>query len=117
MNIHEYQAKGLLAQFGVAVPKGGVAFSKDEAAKVAGELGGPIWVVKAQIHAGGRGKAGGVKVVRSVDEVRETAGRMLGMTLVTPQTGPGGGSTSSRASISPANYISRSCSTVPPAVW
>jgi succinyl-CoA synthetase beta subunit len=90
MNIHEYQAKSLLAQYGVAVPKGGVAFTTDEAATVAGGLGGPVWVVKAQIHAGGRGKAGGVKVVRSIDEAREAAGRMLGMTLVTPQTGPGG---------------------------
>ena len=90
MNIHEYQAKSLLAQFGVAVPKGGVAFTKDEAATVAGGLGGPVWVVKAQIHAGGRGKAGGVKVVRSIAEAREAAGRMLGMTLVTPQTGPSG---------------------------
>ncbi len=90
MNIHEYQAKSLLAQYGVAVPKGGVAFTKDEAATVAGGLGGPVWVVKAQIHAGGRGKAGGVKVVRSIAEAREAAGRMLGMTLVTPQTGPNG---------------------------
>ena len=90
MNIHEYQAKSLLAQYGVAVPTGGAAFTKDEAAKVAAGLGGPVWVVKAQIHAGGRGKAGGVKVVRSIDEAREAAGRMLGTTLVTPQTGPGG---------------------------
>ncbi|MBM3510117.1 MAG: ADP-forming succinate--CoA ligase subunit beta [Alphaproteobacteria bacterium] len=90
MNIHEYQAKSLLAQYGVPVPKGGVAFTKDEAANVAGGLGGPVWVVKAQIHAGGRGKAGGVKVVRSIAEAREAAARMLGMTLVTPQTGPGG---------------------------
>ena len=65
MNVHEYQAKALLAEFGVAVPKGGVAYTPDEAAKVAGELGGPVWVVKAQIHAGGRGKGGGVKVVNS----------------------------------------------------
>ena len=90
MNIHEYQAKQVLAQYGVAVPKGHVAFTPEEAVKAAEELGGPIWVVKAQIHAGGRGKAGGVKVVKSVDEVREAASGMLGMTLVTHQTGPEG---------------------------
>ena len=71
MNIHEYQAKGLLAKYGVAVPRGGVAFSAEEAVKVAEELGGPVWVVKAQIHAGGRGKGGGVKVVKSVAEARQ----------------------------------------------
>jgi succinyl-CoA synthetase beta subunit len=90
MNIHEHQAKELLAGFGVAVPNGGVAFSADEAVEVAERLGGPVWVVKAQIHAGGRGKGGGVKVVTSVDEVRDTAEKMLEMTLVTHQTGPGG---------------------------
>ncbi len=90
MNIHEYQAKQLLAKYGVAVPKGGVAFTPDEAVKVAEDLGGPVWVVKAQIHAGGRGKGGGVKVVKSIDEVRSEAERMLGMTLVTHQTGPEG---------------------------
>ena len=90
MNIHEYQAKQVLKKFGVPVPRGGVAFSADEAVKVAEELGGPVWVVKAQIHAGGRGKGGGVKVVKSIDEVREEATRMLGMTLVTHQTGPEG---------------------------
>ena len=90
MNIHEYQAKQVLQEFGVPVPRGGVAFSADEAVKVAEELGGPVWVVKAQIHAGGRGKGGGVKVVKSIDEVREEATRMLGMTLVTHQTGPEG---------------------------
>ena len=90
MNIHEYQAKQVLKEFGVPVPRGGVAFSADEAVKVAEELGGPVWVVKAQIHAGGRGKGGGVKVVKSIDEVREEATRMLGMTLVTHQTGPEG---------------------------
>ncbi|WP_298721780.1 ADP-forming succinate--CoA ligase subunit beta [uncultured Ferrovibrio sp.] len=90
MNIHEYQAKSLLAKYGVAVPRGGVAFSPDEAKTVARELGGPIWVVKAQIHAGGRGKAGGVKVVKSLDDVEENAKKMLGMTLVTHQTGPEG---------------------------
>jgi len=87
MNIHEYQAKALLAKFGVAVPKGGVAYTAAEAEQVAKELGGPVWVVKAQIHAGGRGKGGGVKLVKSVEEVRETAKKMIGMTLVTHQTG------------------------------
>jgi succinyl-CoA synthetase beta subunit len=77
MNIHEYQAKTLLAKYGVAVPKGGVAFTPDEAVKVAEELGGPVWVVKAQIHAGGRGKGGGVKVVKSIDDVRALAEPVL----------------------------------------
>ena len=90
MNIHEYQAKALLKRFGVAVPRGGVAYTAEEAEKVAKELGGPVWVVKAQIHAGGRGKAGGVKVVKSLDDVKAQAGKMLGMTLVTHQTGPAG---------------------------
>jgi len=90
MNIHEYQAKSLLARFGVAVPRGGVAYTPQEAEQVAKDFGGPVWVVKAQIHAGGRGKGGGVKVVKSVDEVRETAAKMIGMTLVTHQTGPEG---------------------------
>ena len=90
MNIHEHQAKTLLAGFGVAVPRGTAAFSVDEAADAATALGGPVYVVKAQIHAGGRGKAGGVKVVSSVDEVREIATDLLGKTLVTHQTGPQG---------------------------
>jgi len=90
MNIHEYQAKILLKGFGVAVPRGGVAYTGEEAVKVANDLGGPVWVVKAQIHAGGRGKAGGVKVVKSLDDVRATAEKLLGMTLVTHQTGPAG---------------------------
>ncbi len=90
MNIHEYQAKSLLAKYGVAVPRGGVAFTPEEAANVARELGGPVWVVKAQIHAGGRGKGGGVKVVKSIDAVTDTSKAMLGMTLVTHQTGPEG---------------------------
>ena len=90
MNINEYQAKQVLKQFGVPVPRGGVAFSADEAVKVAEELGGPVWVVKAQIHAGGRGKGGGVTVVKSLDDVRAEAERMLGMTLITHQTGPEG---------------------------
>jgi succinyl-CoA synthetase beta subunit len=90
MNIHEYQAKGLLAKYGVAVPRGGVAFSADEAVTVAKQLGGPVWVVKAQIHAGGRGKGGGVKVVKSIDDVAAQSKSILGMTLVTHQTGPEG---------------------------
>jgi len=90
MNIHEYQAKGLLAKFGVAVPRGHVAFTPTEAEVAAQKLGGSGWVVKAQIHAGGRGKGGGVKVVKSREEVKTTAERMLGMNLVTHQTGPGG---------------------------
>ena len=90
MNIHEYQAKEVLRGFGVAVPKGGVAYTPGEAVKVAEKLGGPVWVVKAQIHAGGRGKGGGVKLAKSVDEVRQLASDMIGMTLVTHQTGPEG---------------------------
>lgn len=90
MNIHEYQAKAVLAKYGVPVARGIPAFSADEAVKAAEELGGPVWVVKAQIHAGGRGKAGGVKVVKSIEEVKTEAERMLGMTLVTHQTGPEG---------------------------
>ncbi len=90
MNIHEHQAKELFAKYGVVVPRGKVAFSVDEATQAAEELGGPVWVVKAQIHAGGRGKGGGVKVVKSVEEVTATAGDLLGMTLVTHQTGPAG---------------------------
>ena len=90
MNIHEYQAKQLLARYGVAVPRGQVAYTPAEAQAVAEELGGPVWVVKAQIHAGGRGKAGGVKVVRSVKAARKAAEALLGKTLVTHQTGPEG---------------------------
>ncbi|MFL6828113.1 MAG: ADP-forming succinate--CoA ligase subunit beta [Bradyrhizobium sp.] len=90
MNIHEYQAKQLLRDFAVTVLRGGVAATPEDAVKVAEQLGGPVWVLKAQIHAGGRGKGGGVKVVKSLEEVRAEAKRMLGMTLVTPQTGPKG---------------------------
>jgi len=90
MNIHEYQAKAVLREFGVPVPRGIPAFTVDEAVKAANELGGPVWVVKAQIHAGGRGKAGGVKVVKSVDDVKKESARILGSTLVTHQTGPHG---------------------------
>ncbi len=91
MKIHEYQAKEILRKFNVAVPKGKVAFNADEAVQIAkDELGGEVWVVKAQIHAGGRGKGGGVKVAKSLDEVRELANQILGMTLITHQTGPEG---------------------------
>src|SRR6202161_4278194 len=90
MNIHEYQAKAVLREFGVPVPRGIPAFTVAEAEKAANELGGPVWVVKAQIHAGGRGKAGGVKLVKSVDDVKKEATRLLGSTLVTHQTGPHG---------------------------
>ncbi|KIM10811.1 MAG: succinyl-CoA synthetase subunit beta [Sulfuricurvum sp. PC08-66] len=90
MNIHEYQAKQIFAQYGVPTPRGIVANTPDEAVANAKELGGSIWVVKAQIHAGGRGLGGGVKLARSLDEVRTLASQILGMTLVTHQTGPEG---------------------------
>ena len=99
MNIHEYQAKGLLKSYGVAVPNGGAAFTVDEADKIAKDLGGPVWVVKSQIHAGGRGAGrfknnpygkGGVRVVHSQEEVSNSATEMLGHVLVTKQTGPSG---------------------------
>ena len=99
MNIHEYQAKGLLAKFGVTVPRGGVAFTPEEAENTARDLGGPIWVVKSQIHAGGRGAGrfrddpegpGGVRLCKSLDEVRTHARAMLGHVLATKQTGPAG---------------------------
>jgi succinyl-CoA synthetase beta subunit len=97
MNIHEYQAKALLATYGVAVPRGGVAYTPDEAVQVAQELGGDVWVVKSQIHAGGRGAGrfandpdgdGGVRLAKNADEVKAHATAMLGQTLVTKQTGP-----------------------------
>jgi succinyl-CoA synthetase beta subunit len=90
MNIHEYQAKEVLRSFGVPVGRGYPAFSVDEAVSAAERLGGAVWVVKAQIHTGGRGKGGGVKVVKSIEQVRAEAERMLGMRLVTHQTGPEG---------------------------
>ncbi|BAT58697.1 succinyl-CoA ligase [ADP-forming] subunit beta [Variibacter gotjawalensis] len=90
MNIHEYQAKQVLREFGVPVARGIPAFTVAEAIKAAKELPGPVYVVKAQIHAGGRGKAGGVKVVKSIEDVEKEAQRMLGLTLVTKQTGPAG---------------------------
>src|SRR3954463_16778024 len=90
MNIHEYQAKAVLREFGVPVPRGHAAFSVEEAVKAAKDLGTPVVVVKAQIHAGGRGKAGGVKVVKSTEDVRKEAERLIGSILVTHQTGPQG---------------------------
>jgi succinyl-CoA synthetase beta subunit len=90
MNIHEYQAKAVLREFGVPVPRGQAVFSVEEAVKAAKDLGAPVVVVKAQIHAGGRGKAGGVKVVKSTEDVRKEAERLFGAVLVTHQTGPHG---------------------------
>ena len=90
MNIHEYQAKELLAKYGVPVQPGGVAYTAAEAQAVAMRLGGTSWAVKAQIHAGGRGKAGGVKLVHSAEEAGVTAAALLGQRLVTHQTGPQG---------------------------
>jgi succinyl-CoA synthetase beta subunit len=90
MKIHEYQAKDILRQFGVPVPRGYPAFTVQEAVEAAQKLGGSVWVVKAQIHAGGRGKGGGVKLGRSIDEVKALAGQILGMQLKTHQTGPEG---------------------------
>ncbi len=90
MKIHEYQGKEIFRRFGLPTPRGVPAFTVDEAVAAAGSLGGNVWVVKAQIHAGGRGKGGGVKLARSMDEVRDLAGQILGMQLVTHQTGPAG---------------------------
>src|SRR6202047_815656 len=90
MNVHEYQGKEILPKFGVATPRGVPCFSVAEADAAARTLGGKVWVVKAQIHAGGRGKGGGVKVAKSLGEVHEYASKILGMTLVTHQTGPQG---------------------------
>ncbi|HKE38933.1 MAG TPA: ATP-grasp domain-containing protein, partial [Casimicrobiaceae bacterium] len=90
MKIHEYQGKEIFRRFGVPTPRGIPAFSVDEAVAAAESLGGKVWVVKAQIHAGGRGKGGGVKVAKSLDEVRDLAGKILGMQLVTHQTGAQG---------------------------
>jgi len=90
VKIHEYQGKELFRKYGITVPRGIPAFSVEDAVKAAEQLGGSVWVVKAQIHAGGRGKGGGVKLARSLDEVRTLAEKMLGMQLVTHQTGPAG---------------------------
>src|SRR6266581_4043705 len=90
MKIHEYQGKELFRKFGLVTPRGFPCFSVEEAVEAATKLGGSVWVVKAQIHAGGRGKGGGVKVAKSLSEVKELAGKILGMQLVTHQTGPKG---------------------------
>ena len=90
MKIHEYQGKEILRQFGVPVPRGIAAFTVQEAVEAAQKLGGPVWVVKAQIHAGGRGKGGGVKVAKTIEDVKRIAGEILGMQLITHQTGPVG---------------------------
>ena len=90
MKIHEYQAKEILRRFGVATPRGVACFTLDEAVAAGRQLGGPVWVVKAQIHAGGRGKGGGVKLARSLEELKQHAQAILGMRLVTHQTGPEG---------------------------
>jgi succinyl-CoA synthetase beta subunit len=90
MNVHEYQAKDLMREFNINVLKGHTATTADGAVEAAKKLGGKVWVVKAQIHAGGRGKGGGVKVAFSLDEVKQYAEDILGMTLITPQTGPEG---------------------------
>src|SRR5271157_1683415 len=90
MNVHEYQGKEILRKYGVATPRGEPCFSVSDADAAARKLGGKVWVVKAQIHAGGRGKGGGVKVAKSLEEVHEYASKILGMTLVTHQTGPQG---------------------------
>ena len=90
MKLHEFQAKGLLAKYGVAIPRGAVAANVEEARAAALRLGGALWVVKAQVHAGGRGKGGGIKLARTPDEVAQAAAAMLGRRLVTPQTGAAG---------------------------
>ena len=90
MKIHEYQGKEILRNAGVPVPRGIPAFTVQEAVEAAQKLGGPVWVVKAQIHSGGRGKGGGVKLARSIDEVKALATEILGMQLITHQTGPEG---------------------------
>src|SRR6185295_6079469 len=90
MKIHEYQGKEIFRKCGIATPRGFPAFSVDEAVEAAKKLGGGVWVVKAQIHAGGRGKGGGVKVAKSLEEVKRLSGKILGMQLKTHQTGPEG---------------------------
>ncbi|MGB8856766.1 MAG: ATP-grasp domain-containing protein, partial [Burkholderiales bacterium] len=90
MKIHEYQGKEIFRKYNMPTPRGIACFSVDEAAKAAEQLGGKVWVVKAQIHAGGRGKGGGVKVAKSLEEVKQYASQILGMQLVTHQTGPEG---------------------------
>ena len=90
MKIHEYQGKEILRNFGVPVPRGIPAFTVQEAVEAAQKLGGPVWVVKAQIHAGGRGKGGGVKVSKTIEDVKRIAGEIRGMQRITHQTGPAG---------------------------
>src|SRR5215471_4639273 len=90
VKIHEYQGKEIFRKYGMATPRGIPAFNVDEAVEAARSLGGKVWVVKAQIHAGGRGKGGGVKLARSLDDVRDLAAQILGMQLVTHPTGPAG---------------------------
>src|SRR5436305_429892 len=90
MNIHEYQAKEILRRFGIPTLNGKMVESPDNAVQAAKSLGGSVWVVKAQVHAGGRGKGGGIKVAKSLDDVRTLAEKMIGMNLVTPQTGAEG---------------------------
>ena len=90
MNLHEYQSKALFVEYGIRVPKGVAATTPEEAVAAMDTLGGDLWAVKAQVHAGGRGKAGGVKLARSVEEVRDYAEAMLGTQLVTHQSGPEG---------------------------
>ena len=90
MKIHEYQGKEIFRKFGVPTPRGFPCFSVEEAVEAANKLGGGVWVVKAQIHAGGRGKGGGVKVAKSLEEVKQKASQILGMQLITHQTGPQG---------------------------
>src|SRR3981189_2070783 len=90
MKIHEYQGKQIFREYGMPTPRGAAACSVDEAVEAAKKLGGKVWVVKAQIHAGGRGKGGGVKVAKSLEEVKKNAAQILGMQLVTHQTGPAG---------------------------
>ena len=90
MNVHEYQGKEILRKYGVTTPRGIACFSVDEAVAAAEKLGGNVWVVKAQIHAGGRGKGGGVKVATSMEQLREFSDEILGMQLITPQTGAEG---------------------------
>lgn len=116
MDIHEYQAKELLSRYSVQIPRGGLAYSPEQATYRASEIGGGKWVVKAQIHSGARGKAGGIRICSSDNEVSEAAESMLGRKLVTHQTGPKGKLVSrlyvEKPSTSARNSISASCSTV-----
>ena len=122
MKIHEYQGKDILRNFGVPVPRGYPAFTVLEATEAAQKLGGAVWVVKAQIHAGGRGKGGGVKLARSLDEVKQLSGQILGMQLVTHQTGPAGQKVrrlliEEGADIQHEYYVARTAPTEPRRTW